>query len=334
MASKVFGIDFGTDTLKIYRKGVGIIYDQKTVLASKNKNTVIAIGNEAFDMDGKVPDYISIDYPLKNGVIANVDKMLALLNCVFMDLSKELGKFRGAKFFVAIPADITDVEKKAFYDLVDNTYVKPRKIRLIDKPIADAYGAGININDSQGALIVNIGADTTEISVLSLGGIVLTRLVSLGGKKLDESISTAIRRKYNLLIGNKTAEMCKKKVSSLNEIEKSVKVYGRDVVSGLPKERTVTTEMIRSALIEQLEQIVDNIRMILERTPPEISSDIYENGIYITGGTAKIIGISDFMEDCLRLKVHVTKDPEDSVISGLAEIMENPDFESEIQLIK
>jgi rod shape-determining protein MreB len=333
MASKVFGIDFGTDTLKIYRKGVGIIYDQKTVLASKNKNTVIAIGNEAFDMDGKVPDKISVDYPLKNGVIANIDKMLALLNCVFMDLTRELGKFRGSKFYIAIPADITDVEKKAFYDLVDSTYVKPKKIRLIDKPIADCYGSGIDISDSHGVLIVNIGADTTEITVLSLGGIVLTKLVPLGGKKFDEAISTVIRRKYNLLIGNKTTEICKKKVASFNEVEKSIKVYGRDVVSGLPKERTITTEMIRSALIEQLEQLVDNIRMILERTPPEISADIYENGIYVTGGTAKIVGIADFMEDSLRLKVHVAKDPEDSVINGLAVIMENPDFESETQLI-
>jgi rod shape-determining protein MreB len=333
MASKVFGIDFGTDTLKIYRKGVGIIYDQKTVLASKNKNTVIAIGNEAFEMDGKVPENISIDYPLKNGVIANVDKMRALLNCVFMDLTKELGKFRGSKFYVAIPADITDVEKKAFYDLVDSTYIRPKKIRLIDKPVADAYGAGIDINDSQGALIVNIGADTTEITVLSLGGIVLTKLVSFGGKKFDEAVSTVIRRKHNLLIGSKTTEVCKKKVASFNEVEKSIKVYGRDVVSGLPKERTITTEMIRPALAEQMEQLIDNIRMILERTPPEISSDIYENGIYITGGSAKIVGISDYMEDSLRLKVHVAKDPEDSVINGLAEIMENPDFESEIQVI-
>lgn len=330
MLSKIFGIDFGTDSIKIYKKGEGIIYDQKTVIAAKNRKTVIAIGNEAFEMDGKVPEYISVDYPVKNGVIASFDKMLSLLNCVFLDLTREYGKFKGAQFYIAIPADITEVEKKAFFDLVDSSFVRPKKIRMVDKPVADAIGAGVDINHSQGIMLVDIGADTTEISVLSLGGIVLTKLLNMGGNQFDDSVIATVRRRYNLLIGRKTAEQCKKKVATLNGNQKSMNVYGRDVVTGLPREREVDSELIKQGIAEQLDVIVDNIKMILERTPPEISADIYDKGIYLTGGSAKIAGLSEYIGQSVKLKVHLTADSSDAVINGLAEIMENDKYSNNI----
>ncbi len=330
MSSKVFGIDFGTDSIKIYRKGEGIIYDQKTVIATKNKKTVIAIGNEAYEMNGKVPDSITVEFPIKAGVIASFDKMLSLLNCIFLDLTREFGKFKGSKFYIAIPADITEVEKKAFYDLVDSTFIRPKKINLIDKPIADALGAGVDINTCQGTMIVDIGADTTEISVISLGGTVLTKLLPVGGNHFDDAIISGVRRKYNLLIGQKTAETCKKKVASLNNIEKSVNIYGRDVVTGLPRERSVSSELVKPAIEEQLNTIIDNIKMILERTPPEISADIYEKGIYLVGGTSKIPGLDECISKAINLKVHVTPDSSDAVIKGLAEIMEDVKYENNI----
>lgn len=329
MTSKIFGIDFGTDSIKIYRKGVGVIYEQKAYIATKNKNTVIAIGNQAYEMDGKVPEDISVVNPLRNGVIASVDRMLSLLNCVFLDLSREFGKIKGGKYFIAVPSDITDVEKRSFYDLVDSTFIRPKKIILVDKPVADAIGAGVDIENSTGALIVNIGADTTEISVISLGGIVLSKLVPIGGKKFDEAIISSVRRKFNLIIGSKTAESCKKKIASFDEDIKTCRIYGRDVISGLPRERTVSSDMIVDALKEQIQAIIENIRTILERTPPEISSDIYEKGIYITGGSSKISGLKKYIEDSLNLKVHLTADGQDSVINGLAEIMENDRYESD-----
>ena len=326
MAAKVLGIDFGTDSIKIYRKGEGIIYDQKTVIATKNKKTVIAIGNEAFEMNGKVPEYIAVEYPIKSGVIASFDKVLSLLNCIFLDLTKEYGKLKGAHVYLAIPADITEVEKKAFYDLVDSTFIRPKKIRMVDKPVVDAIGSGVDINNSQGVMVVDIGADTTEISVLSLGGIVLTKLLNVGGNNFDESIMATVRRKYNLLIGDKTAEVCKKKVATLNDSVKSIDVYGRDVVTGLPREREVTSDLIKPAIVEQLDVIVDNVKMILERTPPEISADIYENGIYLVGGSAKIPGLADYVSQSVKLKVHLPSDAIDAVINGLAEIMENDKY--------
>lgn len=329
MTSKVFGIDFGTDSIKIYRKGVGVIYEQKSYIATKGKNTVIAIGNQAYEMAGKVPENITVDNPLKNGVIASVDRMLSLLNCIFLDLSREFGKIKGGKYFIAVPSDITDVEKRSFYDLVDSTYIRPKKIILVDKPVADAIGAGVDIENSTGALIVNIGADTTEISVISLGGIVLSKLVPIGGRRFDEAIISSIRRKFNLIIGPKTAESCKKRIASLDSAVKSCRIYGRDVISGLPRERTVSSDMIEDALKEQIQSIIESVRMILERTPPEISSDIYEKGIYITGGSSKIGGVKNYIEDSLDLKIHLTADGQDSVINGLAEIMENDRYESD-----
>lgn len=326
MSTKILGIDFGTDSIKIYKKGEGIIYDQKTVIASKNKKTIIAIGNEAFEMNGKVPEYISVDYPIKNGVIASFDKMLSLLNCIFLDLSREYGKFRGTQFYITIPADITELEKKAFYDLVDSTFIRPKKIRMVDKPVAAALGSGVDINNSQGVMLVDIGADTTEISVMSQGGIVLSKLLHMGGNQVDDSVISSVRKKYNLLIGQKTAETCKKKVASLNDVEKNIKVFGRDVVTGLPKEHEVSSDLIRPGIEEILDVIIENIKMILERTPPEISADIYDKGIYLSGGTAKIVGLSDYITKSVNLKIHTSVDCADAVINGLAEIMENDKY--------
>lgn len=323
MASKIYGIDFGTDTIKFYQKDIGYIFNQRTVLAMKGKN-YIAIGDEAYEMYGKSPDYINIEFPIKKGVIASIDKMLALTNCIFMDLSREHGKIKHAQFYVTVPADITDVEKKAFYDIVDKSFIRPKKVSLVDKPIADAYGLGIDIDKSKGALIVDIGGETTEISIISNGGVVISKLVPIGGKNIDEGIITMLRRKYNIIIGDKTAEMLKKRISSLSGNVRNCKVYGRDVVSGLPIEKTISTNDIVPVITEQVNNIIDYIKQLLERTPPEISSDIYKDGIYIVGGTSKIDGIDDFIEDVTRLKVSLTSDPANCAISGLEKIISDP----------
>ena len=325
MATKLFGVDFGTDSLKIYQKGLGMVYDQRTVLAMKGKN-YIAVGNEAYEMYGKAPEYINIDFPVKKGVIASIDKMLAFMNCVFMDMSREYGKIRGAKFYICVPSDITDVEKKAFYDIIDKSFIRPRKIYMIDKPVANAKGLGIDIDKSKGTLIVDIGADTTEISIIANGGVVISRLIPVGGRALDEVIVTHLRRCHNLVIGDKSAEALKKKVASFNEIDKYAPVYGRDVVSGLPMEKKVTTKEIRPVIGEPLNIIIDNIRQILERTPPEISADIFSDGMYLVGGSSRITGIDDYIEDAARLKVHLTPDPSGIAALGLGVIMEDDSF--------
>ena len=322
MASRIFGIDFGSDTVKIYRKGAGLIYFQKTMLALKNRKNVIAIGNDAYDIYGKAPDKIETEFPVREGVIASIEKMQNLVNCIFLDLSKEYGKLRNAIFYVSVSADLTDIEKKAFFDIVDRSFIHPKSVKLIDKPLADGIGADIDYDFTPGTLLVNIGAATTEISVISTGTIVTSRLFRTGGYAVDEAIIGSVRKDYNILIGPKTAEMCKRKAVSLDETERDCKAYGRDVITGLPKECVVRSGGLRPIIIEQINPLIEAIKSVLERTPPEVSAEIYKNGMVITGGTAKISGISDLIEDGTGLKVEIAEDPAETVIRGLGKIME------------
>lgn len=325
MASKTFGIDFGSDSTKIYRKGQGVVYNQKTAIAYKGGKKILAIGDEAHEMIGKTPDTISVKCPIAHGVIAGFADMLSLLNCMFLDLIRIFGKFRGAEFYVAVPSDITEVEKKAFYDLVDGTIVRPKKIRLVEKPIADAIGAGIDIIRSQGTLIVNIGADTTEISVISLGGIMFSKLLPIGGKTFNENIISCIRKKYNLLIGDKTAEVLKTDLANFSsKRDDAMAAFGRDLVTGLPKDCEVTTELVNDAIFEQLQSVFENIRIILDRTPPEIAADIYHNGITVTGGSANLPGLQTLFENNLNNnKINVSEFGVMTVTSGIAKIIED-----------
>lgn len=329
MASKLFGIDFGTSTIKIYKKNEGVIYDAKNIIAIADKKRVIAIGDEAFEMYGKAPSNIEVNYPVRNGVIANIENMLALLNHAFDQLSKKHGKFVGAEFLVAAPTDITEVEKRAFFDLVANSNVKSKKIRIVEKPIADALGAGLNVTKARGVMIVDIGADTTEVSIMSLGGIVLSKLIPIGGNKLDDSIILNVKKQYNLYIGSKTAETIKKELAcALPGEEKTIKVYGRDVVTGLPLEKEITSSFVYGTISEHLLSIIDAVRIILERTPPEISSDIIDLGIYITGGSANIKYLDQLMSHDTDLKVNICSDPANTVVNGLGKIIEDPKLSS------
>lgn len=324
MASKLFGIDFGTSTIKIYKKNEGVIFDAKNIIAIADSKRVIAIGDEAFDMYGKAPSNIDVDYPVRNGVIANIAHMQALLNYALESLSKKHGKFNGAEFLVAAPTDITEVEKRAFFDLVASSIAKTKKIRIVEKPIADALGAGLNVTKAHGVMIVDIGADTTEVSILSLGGIVLSKLIPIGGNRLDESIMLNVKKRYNLYIGNKTAESIKKKLACaiLGE-EKTVEVFGRDVVTGLPIKKEITSTFVYETISEHLSTIIDAIRIILERTPPEISSDIIDSGIYITGGSSNIKYLDQLMSRDTDLKINLCGDPSNTVVNGLGKIIED-----------
>lgn len=324
MASKLFGIDFGTSTIKIYKKSEGVIFDAKNIIAIADKKKVIAIGDEAFDMYGKAPSNIVVDYPVKYGVIANIANMQALLNYAFDEVGKQYGKVTGGEFLVAAPSDITEVEKRAFYDLVASSNAKTKKIRIVDKPIADALGAGLDVTKAHGVMVVDIGADTTEVSIMSLGGIVLSKLIPIGGNRLDDSIITNVKKRYNLIIGNKTAETIKKELAcAVPSVEMSVEVYGRDVVTGLPTKKEITSTFVYETIHEHLSTIVDSVRIILERTPPEISSDIIDSGIYLTGGSSNIKYLDQLMSHETELKINVCDDPDNTVVNGLGKIIED-----------
>ncbi len=323
MASKAFGIDFGTSTIKIYKKGQGIVIDERNIIAVSNRKNVIATGNEAFEMYEKAPANINVTYPVRNGVIADVANMMELLRQFIRRISGA-GHLRGADYIVATPTDITEVERRSFYDLIASSNLKVGKIKIVEKPIADAVGAGLNVMTARGVMVVDIGADTTEVSILSLGGIVLSKLIPVGGNRLDESIKNMVKRKYNLYIGDKTAENIKKKLGcALASVEASVKVYGRDVVTGLPTEMEVSSGDVYESISEYLYTIIDATKIILERTPPEISSDIIDSGIYITGGSAKIFALDELMHKETDLQINICPDSANTVVNGLGRIIED-----------
>ncbi len=329
MASKTFGIDFGTSTIKIYKKHEGIILDERNIIAIANKKKVIAVGDEAYEMHEKAPKNIRVTYPIRNGVIADFNCMVDLLNEVNQQIGGKSTTFSPVEFIVATPTDITEVEKRAFFDLISSSNAKAKKIRIVEKPIADALGVNLDVTSAHGVMIVNIGADTTEVSVLALGGIVLSKLVPVGGNKLDESIKNYVKKKYNLIIGDKTAETIKKELASaVPEEESELSVYGRDVVTGLPMDMKISSSMVYEAISEYLYSIVDAIRIILERTPPEIAADIIDSGIYVTGGSANIRNLDELISKETDLTVNIAENSADSVVAGLGKIIEDSNYDS------
>lgn len=326
MAKNIFGLDIGTSNIKIYSSEKDSILNEKNIIAIANKKDVYAIGDYAFEMHEKAPDYIQVTFPVKYGVIADFANMQILVTEFIKKLSKG-GKLAPADFYVAVPTDITEVEKRAFLELIRDTKIRARKIMVINKPVADAIGSGVDVNGAKGVMIVNIGADTTEISVLSLGGIVLSRAVKFGGNKLDEQIIGAVRKKYNLVIGAKTAEYIKTNLgSALPTQERFVSVYGRDLVKGLPVSREISSAVVYDCIIDFIHSIVDSIKMILERTPPELASDIIDTGIHLTGGSSGILHLADLINNETDLNVIISDNPSESVVRGIRTIIEDPAF--------
>lgn len=326
MQNNVFGIDLGTNNIKIYNRADDTILVEKNMIAIENKNTVFAYGDSAFDMYEKAPSNIHISYPLSNGVIADIHNMEKIVRFFINDLTGN--SIKSSDYYIAVPTDVTEVEKRAFYDLIRDANVKAKRIMVVEKAVADGLGLDIDVKNSQGVLIVNVGFDTTEISILSLGGIVLSRLIKVGGQKFDDAIRAAVRKQYNLIIGGKTAENVKMSLAELEKEGKGAIVYGRDIVTGLPVERELPTAMIDECLIEHFYTIIDNIKVILERTPPELAADIYRHGIYLTGGASQVSHLAELIQKGTGLKVNVSENPVTSVALGLSRIIKDDNLKS------
>lgn len=326
MAMNAFGIDLGTNNIKIYSKNDDSIMVEKNMIAIENKTTLFAYGDSAFEMYEKAPGNIHISFPLSNGVIADIKNMQTLIKYFISDLQK--GSLKPAEFIVAVPTDVTEVEKRAFFDLIKDSNVKAKKIMVVEKAVADALGMDIDVKNSQGVLMVNVGYETTEISILALGGIVLSKLLKVGGMRFDESIKAAIRKEFSLIVGGKTAENVKISLRELEEEGKNAIVYGRDIVTGLPVEREIPTKLVTDCLEEHFDTIVDNIKVILERTPPELAADIYRHGIYLTGGGSQISQLAQRIATGTGLVVNVSEDPITSVAAGLGKIIREQNYKS------
>ncbi|MDD6631637.1 MAG: rod shape-determining protein [Lachnobacterium sp.] len=325
MNNNVYGIDLGTSNFKIFCKSNGKIMKEKNTIAVINKNEIYAYGDAAYAMYEKAPESINVVFPVVEGVIADYN-FLQRMVFDFLE-SKMKAKSKNAEFIVAVPTDITDVEKRAFYELFYKSKSRPKNVLLCEKPIADAVGLGIDVNEPTGVMIVDMGADTTEISIISLGGLVLSDLLHFGGNRIDESIISYIRKEYNLVIGQKTAKALKETIGSgLPGREESMTVVGRDVVSGLPIEMEIPAEVVYEAMKINLANICNSIKMILEKTPPELARDIIHSGIYITGGGSLLHDIDKLFEQITNIKVNTTEVPEESAARGLVKIVSDSKF--------
>lgn len=323
--SNTFGIDLGTSNMKVYCKATGKVLNEKNTIAVVNKNQMYAYGDAAYAMYEKAPENINVTFPVVNGVIADYANMQTM---IFEFLEKYAkGKVRGAEFVVAVPTDITEVEKKAFYDLFYKSKSKPKNVLLCEKPLADAVGLDLDVNEPTGVMVVDIGADTTEISVISLGGLVLSDLLHFGGNRIDESIISHLKRTYSLVIGQKTAMSLKEELGcGIPGEENSMTIVGRDLVSGLPIEKEISAAVVYDAIKDNLNSICNSIKMILEKTPPELAKDIIHSGIYITGGASQIKQLDALFTQITNIKVNRCDEPEESVVRGLIKIVSDEKY--------
>ncbi len=325
MNNNVYGVDLGTCNFKIFCKSTGKILKEKNAIAIVDKNKIYAYGDAAYAMYEKAPESITVNFPVTSGVIADFN---FLQEFMFQYLEEKMkSKIKGAEFIVAVPTDITDVEKRAFFNVFFKSKFRPKNVLLCEKPIADAVGLGIDVNEPTGVMVVNMGADTTEISIISLGGLVLSELMNFGGNRLDESIISYIRKEFNLVIGQKTAKALKEQIGSgLPGRTETMVIVGRDVVSGLPIEVEITAEVVYEAMKNNLESICNSIKMILEKTPPELARDIIHSGIYITGGGSLIHNLDRLFEGITNIKVNTCEDPEGSAVRGLVKIVSDSKY--------
>jgi rod shape-determining protein MreB len=321
MPRNIYGLDLGTHEIKVYDKKKQNLWTEKNVIALKEKNKLLAIGNKAYEMVGKAPSTIRVIHPMQKGAIAHFDNMQHLLSTLINNEGRFL---RGSEYLVAVPTDVTEIEKRAFYDLVLHSPSKAKSVRIVDRSMADAIGASVDIFDTKGVVIVNIGGSTTEISVLLFGGMVVNRLLKIGGEDFDLSIANLMRRTHDVLIGHSAAEHLRREfgVSSAPSDAETF-VNGKELLTGLPRKVEVSGSLVGMAIREPLLEIVKAIKAMIDRTPADIQMEIYKNGLYIVGGLARMSGLSDYIKSYIDLPIHIGDEPELSAVRGMETIILN-----------
>ena len=322
MFTRDIGVDLGTANTLVCVKGKGIIMREPSVVAYDIRNDAVrAVGREAKEMIGRTPGSIVAVRPLKDGVIADFDVTAAMLKR-FVSEALKGSLFSRVRMVICIPTGVTEVESRAVYDAAKQAGAYD--IDLVEEPMAAAVGAGLPVHEATGNMIVDIGGGTSEIAVISLGDIVTAQSLRIAGDDLDEAIINYMRKKHNLLIGERTAEQIKIDIGSAKpyENETSIEIKGRNVVDGLPKNVTITSAEVRSAMLDTISQIIDAIRSTLEKTPPELSADIIESGITLTGGTALLRGLAELIAEETGMPVSIAANPLDCVVLGAAKRLE------------
>ncbi|PLT32966.1 rod-share determining protein MreBH [Bacillus sp. V5-8f] len=318
LSSIEIGIDLGTANTLVYSKNKGIVLNEPSVVAIDTETkTVLAVGTDAKNMIGKTPGNIIAVRPLKDGVIADFDITSQMLKQIMKKAGKKLGfSIRKPNVVVCTPSGSTSVERRAIHDSVKSCGAK--HVHLIEEPVAAAIGADLPVDEPIANVVVDIGGGTTEVAIISFGGVVSCNSIRIGGDQLDEDIVQYVRKKYNLLIGERTAELIKMEIGyALIEHErKSMEVRGRDLVTGLPKTVTLHSDEIQDAIRESLLHILEAIRATLEDSPPELSGDIVDQGVVLTGGGSLLNGMKDWLSSEIVVPVHIAPNPLESVAIG------------------
>ena len=324
--SNDLAIDLGTANTLVYMKGKGIVLSEPSVVAvrkdGRGANKVLAVGQEAKMMLGRTPGDITAIRPMKDGVIADFEITEAMLRHFIRIVHHRRSLIR-PRIVICVPSGITQVEKRAVRESAESAGA--REVFLIEEPMAAAIGAGLPITEPTANMVVDIGGGTTEVAVISLAGIVYSKSVRVGGDKMDEAILQHIKRKYNLLIGIRTSEIIKTTIGNAfpsDQID-TIEVRGRDLVTGIPKILTIDSDEIRKAISEQVETIIETVRIALEQTPPELASDIVDKGIVLTGGGALLKNLDILLREETKLPITITEDPLSTVVLGSGMTLDN-----------
>ena len=332
--SNDLAVDLGTANTVLYVKGKGIVLREPSVVAVRQDargSKVLAVGSEAKEMLGKTPGNIAAIRPMKDGVIADFEVTEAMLR-YFINKVHNRRTLVHPRIIISVPSGITQVEKRAVRESAESAGA--REVYLIEEPMAAAIGADLPITEPTANMIIDVGGGTTEVAVISLAGIVYAKSVRVAGDKMDASILQYIKRKHNLAIGERTAEMIKTTIGNVLPVEpyETMEIKGRDLVSGVPKTITITSEEIQSAIAEQVDVIVDAVRLALEVTPPELSADIVDQGIVLTGGGALLKNLDKLLTNETGMPIIVADDPLSSVVLGSGKALDNFDILKEIAI--
>lgn len=319
--SSDMGIDLGTATTLVYLKSEGIVLCEPSVVAIEaGTSNVLAVGEEAKRMLGRTPGNIVAIRPMRDGVIADFEIAESMLRYFIKKVHNSRRLVR-PRMVVAVPSGITEVEKRAVKDSA--LHAGAREVYMLEEPVAASIGVGLPIQEPSGNMVIDIGGGTTEMAVISLAGVVFSKSIRIGGDEMDEAIINYLKRTYNLMVGERTAEEIKIRIGSgyPMEEEMSMNVRGRDLVAGLPKMITITSEEVREALSEPIAQIVEAVRITLERTPPELSADLIEKGIILAGGGSLLRGLDKLISEETSLPVHLADDPLTAVALGTGKVL-------------
>lgn len=316
----VFGVDLGTNSVKIYSLKKNKIKVEMNMIAVRDKEQVLAVGNDAFEMYEKAPENVEVSYPMSFGKIANLDHVEVVLHTLLYEMDKRVGN--GPVIYFSVPMNMTEIERRAYYALAQAGSVRQSKVFLVERAICDAIALGIPLIRTKGSMIINIGSQCTEVSILAHEQVIISKTIPIGGGQLTEAICENVRKNCNLLIGFRTAERLKLAMGNMkNDKKEARKVYGIDTLSGLPKEEIIPSNLINEAIEQKMGELALELKLFIERIPPQIGKSVMSEGIYLTGGTTKLAGIERYISNVTGYPVKVPNYYDLCTVRGLEELI-------------